>query len=283
MPQKNDTVLILDADILAYQVALGIEEITDFGEDPESDSGMIVLSADGDAGRQQMDNEIEWLLRELNADLMVFPMTCNEHNFRKDVLSSYKSNRAATFRPIALKSMRKHISEKPEAYSKYSLEGDDICGILATSEKALRYKNKIIISIDKDLKTIPNSTILNLNLYKELRKKGSKDPFKAALRSYTEDEANYYWLTQTLTGDTTDGYKGCPQVGAKSALKILGDPKDPDFKFDLKTAWEAVVAAFEKAKLTEEDALVQARVARILRAEDYDFKKKEVILWTPDF
>ncbi|PCJ00606.1 MAG: hypothetical protein COB14_04315, partial [Alphaproteobacteria bacterium] len=70
MPQKNDTVLILDADILAYQVALGIEEITDFGEDPESDSGMIVLSADGDAGRQQMDNEIEWLLRELNADLM---------------------------------------------------------------------------------------------------------------------------------------------------------------------------------------------------------------------
>ena len=39
--------------------------------------------------------------------------------------------------------------------------------------------------------------------------------------------------------------------------------------------------AFEKKGLTEDDALLQARVARILRASDYDFKKKEPIMWTP--
>jgi DNA polymerase-1 len=42
-----------------------------------------------------------------------------------------------------------------------------------------------------------------------------------------------------------------------------------------------VVAAFESKGLTEEDALVQARVARICRASDYDFKTKEVKLWNP--
>lgn len=31
--------------------------------------------------------------------------------------------------------------------------------------------------------------------------------------------------------------------------------------------------------MTKEDALLNARMARILRAEDYDFKKKEVKLW----
>ena len=34
-------------------------------------------------------------------------------------------------------------------------------------------------------------------------------------------------------------------------------------------------------KLYTADAIIQARVARIYRASDYDFKKKEVILWSP--
>ena len=46
--------------------------------------------------------------------------------------------------------------------------------------------------------------------------------------------------------------------------------------------WAAVVATYEKAKLSEGDALTQARVARILRASDYDFKRKEPILWQPN-
>ena len=33
--------------------------------------------------------------------------------------------------------------------------------------------------------------------------------------------------------------------------------------------------------MTEEDALVNARLARILTVDDYDSEKKEPILWTP--
>ena len=68
-----------------------------------------------------------------------------------------------------------------------------------------------------------------------------------------------------------DSYKGCPSVGAVTAKKIL----------DKTPTWEAVVEQFVKKNLTEEDALVQARIARILRAEDYDFKAKKPILWKP--
>jgi len=33
--------------------------------------------------------------------------------------------------------------------------------------------------------------------------------------------------------------------------------------------------------MTEDDALVNARLARILTAEDYDFENKQPIPWTP--
>lgn len=45
--------------------------------------------------------------------------------------------------------------------------------------------------------------------------------------------------------------------------------------------WPVVVQAYEKKGLSEEVALVQAQIARICRRDDYDFKRKEVILWKP--
>ena len=41
------------------------------------------------------------------------------------------------------------------------------------------------------------------------------------------------------------------------------------------------VAMYESKGLKEEDALVQARVARILRTEEYDILTGEVKLWEP--
>jgi DNA polymerase-1 len=44
--------------------------------------------------------------------------------------------------------------------------------------------------------------------------------------------------------------------------------------------WQAIVTTYEKAGLTEDDAIIQARCARILRYEDID-NEGEIILWTP--
>ena len=46
--------------------------------------------------------------------------------------------------------------------------------------------------------------------------------------------------------------------------------------------WATVVKAFKDKGLTEDDALLNARLARILTIDDYDTKRQEPILWTPE-
>ena len=45
--------------------------------------------------------------------------------------------------------------------------------------------------------------------------------------------------------------------------------------------WETVVKAFKSKGLGEEDALMNARLAKILTCEDYDPINRRVIPWTP--
>jgi DNA polymerase-1 len=82
-------------------------------------------------------------------------------------------------------------------------------------------------------------------------------------------------MVQTLTGDAVDGYKGLPRCGIKTAEKIL------DGCETITEMWDAVVKAYAKQNLNESVALTQARVARICRSDNYDFKTRKVILWTP--
>ena len=90
-----------------------------------------------------------------------------------------------------------------------------------------------------------------------------------------EKSANYNFMYQTLVGDLTDGFSGCPKIGAIKASRILANKKD------MPEMWEAVVDTFKKNGLSEKVALMEARMARILRASDYDFKTKKPILWSP--
>ncbi|WP_142850689.1 exonuclease [Telmatospirillum sp. J64-1] len=243
------TTLLIDGDIIAYQVAAGIEKPIHWGDD------LWTLHSDAAEGRAILDDRLTGLLESLDADRLVIALTDGD-NWRKEVYPSYKTNRAKIRKPVCLPEMRRHLSAEYETFQRPGLEGDDVLGILATHPKLIPGE-KIVVSIDKDMKTIPG---LHYNL--------SKDD---GVVEVSEAEADYWHLFQTLTGDQTDGYPGCPGIGPKKAEDILKD--DP--------SWERVVTAYVKAKLTEDDAIVQARVARILRYTDYDFKKKRPILWTP--
>ena len=72
-----------------------------------------------------------------------------------------------------------------------SLEADDVLGILATEPSN---EERIIVSIDKDLYQIPAKISKDGKTFEEI----------------SENEANYWHMMQTLTGDSTDGYSGCP-------------------------------------------------------------------------
>jgi DNA polymerase-1 len=138
------------------------------------------------------------------------------------------------------------------------LEADDVMGVLATHPKTVRESQPIIISQDKDMQTIPT----------QVWRQGE-------LMTISEEQADRYHMFQTLVGDTSDGYKGCPGVGKVKAEKFL------DGCNGTAGMWEGVKYLYEKASLTEQDALTQARLARILRWSDWNNEKKEPILWTP--
>lgn len=79
-------------------------------------------------------------------------------------------------------------------------------------------------------------------------------------------------LIQTLAGDQTDGYSGVPGIGVKRAVTLFEDQG---------YSWKTVVNAFKDKDLTEDDALMNARLARILTCTDYDPIERAVIPWTP--
>ena len=85
----------------------------------------------------------------------------------------------------------------------------------------------------------------------------------------TPEEGWQWFLIQTLAGDSTDGYSGAPGFGVKTSQK---------FFTEYGYTWSSVVQAFEQKGLTEADALCNARLAKILTADDYD---ERPILFTP--
>lgn len=240
--KKNNT-LLFDGDMVVFQITIGHEQEIQW--DDEVHTLHSRFSDCTDTFNEYMQN----IMEELNAGHCVFTFS-GTNNFRKEVLPTYKSNRKKVRKPLAYKRMREHIEENYSSVCFDNLEADDVLGILATNGV---HKNPIIVSDDKDLLSIPGRT------YR-----------LGELHEINKDEAYKNFLMQALTGDVTDGYKGCPGIGPKKAETIL-QPCE----------WHRVLSTYQCAGLTEDEALAQARVARILQASDWDDKKESVILWQP--
>lgn len=246
--------ILLDSDIVAFQFASAGQSTWDFG-----DSGKCKHVEDLDDVTPKVDVWIAELMEKLNGDELVVCLSVpSSECFRLKVLPTYKGNRKDVVRPDLLQAVKDHMAEKYRSYIRPGLEADDCLGILATHPTLIKGE-KIIVSEDKDMETLPCTWY---------RPKRDKKP-----RRISEEQADRFHIYQTLIGDTTDGYKGCPGIGPVKAVRIL-EESGGDY-------WSSVVATYESKGLTEEDALVQARVARICRYQDYDFSKKEVKLWTP--
>lgn len=240
-------VLLIDADVIAYEACASCEREVEF------EPGYFTYHSEFEEVLTTFDLTLANWITALDGDDAKLCLTDSLGNFRKAVLPTYKGKRSK--KPLALKYLKDFLVENRGAFWRPGLEGDDCMGILATMRTSST-DERIIVSPDKDMMQIPGLMV--------------RWP-STTITPHTSEEADLFHLTQTLTGDPTDGYTGCPGIGPVKAAALLA--KSP--------TWETVVKAYEKAGLTEADALVQARVARILRATDYDFEKKEPILWTP--
>jgi len=247
------TTLLVDGDVLKYRFGFSAEWELDFG-----DTG-VIHHTDEQKADQKVHGFIHKWVEVTKADRVVVALSDDE-NFRLDILPSYKANRTNARSPLLKQYIVDLLREYYETIERPRLEADDVMGILSTSKKIIPGK-KIILSIDKDMQTIPG-WFLNPN----------EDEVP---RLIYHQEADYYHMFQTLTGDSVDNYKGCPGVGEKRAQAILAGAED------VSEMWDRVVDAYEKKGLTEADALIQARVARICRNTDWNFKKRKVKLWQP--
>jgi hypothetical protein len=271
---------IVDADVLIYQAALQVEH------EHRWDDGIWTYHANEKDGEHALRFAIDAIVETVGGTDFVLPLTDLDRNWRLDVLPTYKGNRKGTRRPL----LRRHLWDwvqreyANKAYMRPGLEGDDVFGILMT-HPTLIPGEKIGVSIDKDMKTIPGRHY---------------NQGKGIFFDINEEEADWWHMHQTITGDTTDGYSGCPGAGPDAADEMCNEPhilvpyehalRSGPRKGTFETRyrkeptddlWSGVVSLYASKGLSEEVALTQARVARICRHTDYDYNKRKVKLWHP--
>ncbi len=249
------TLALIDGDVLVYRAGFAVEEAIDWGD------GQHTLHADEDRAMQTMDGLIDGILKDLETKDFHMALTCHETvNFRKEFFPLYKENRKGTRKPLLWKFLRGYLMDKYKAVTKPNIEADDILGIWATKVWAGNPK-RIVVSVDKDFKTVPCS-------YWNYKNK--------VMEEINEEAADFNFYHQTLVGDSTDNYPGCQGIGPKKATTILSNSREQGVH-----SWIAVLRAFKHVGFGEEFALTQARCARILRSCDYDFTTQKPKLWEP--
>lgn len=229
----------------------------------------LVMDGDGVAFRSAFSGNpersairfIENLAANLSADRVICAFGCHgAPTFRKLLFPSYKSHRKE--RPPTVAEAEVAIWNNFVCRKIDGLEADDIVGVMATNPK--REGEWIICANDHDMFTIPG---VHHNW---------KDHVAGETRKVDEVEAYRNHLIQTMAGDSSDGYKGATGIGPKKAAAALASCPEP------RLWWRRVVEVFKGAGQTEEDALLQARLAYILQFDDFDIETRKPRLWTPE-
>ena len=237
--------LLIDADFFFYRAASASEMEQEYNPD------LTVIVGDFRRGKRIVEQELDKLRSRFDTEDIVLFFT-DKVNFRKGIDPNYKGNRTKR-KPCGYLKLKNWGMETYPSLIMPTLEADDALGIASTSGD---YSNFVLVSPDKDMQQIP-CRIYNL-----------KEEF-----TQTPEDAERKLYEQALTGDSTDGYSGCPTVGPKRAGIILDQAKG---KY-----WPAVVKAFTDNGCTEEDALRNLRLARILQTSDWDSVNETPIMYEP--
>lgn len=280
-------VLVMDGDWLVYQSMAAAEVETDWGDD------IWTLECDHAKARSILDSAIESYRTRKKAwsDAMVVLAYTDDVNWRKVLVDeTYKENRKATRKPVGYRDFLSKLWERDEFIhiKEDMLEGDDVMGIIGSGHEGFGFKKAVLVSCDKDFKTIPDVDFLWCTT--------------GNILTQTKETADWWHLFQTIKGDMTDGYSGIPGWG-DTAEGFLNDPfivepvesvlksgknkgqtvtkwvkRAPDAT---ETLWDCIKSIGAKAGMTEQEIIKQGQMARILRFEEYNYIDKEIYLWTP--
>ena len=236
--------LLIDADYIVYKCCAACETEIDYGED------VIFVTSNYSDAYKAVTRDISNIQNQFGNFAKPILFFSDSKNFRKKISPDYKGHRNRK-KPCGYKRVIRDLRINYEVIVMKTLEADDAMGIYATA-----HPGNMIVSPDKDMRQIPGK-LYNLT----------------DTTYITPEEGAKWHLIQTLAGDQTDGYSGVPGIGVKRAETL----------FDKEGySWQTVLKAFNDKGLTEEVALLNARLARILTLDDYDTKRQEPILWTPE-
>lgn len=282
---QQEVTLLIDGDVIAFVAASAVQFLF------EDEWGFVYPMARKLEGQILVDNLIVGLRVRFKATHIVVALSDPEENFRKQIWPDYKANRKAEFKPLLLSRLKDYLREQYGAFHWAGLEADDTLGILNTEPQEYPGR-RILVGRDKDFRTVPGT-------YYQLPRADQRH--LAEIEEVTFWQAQRFHLVQTLMGDMTDGYSGCPGIGKKRAEELLDKPVILSPQPGVKTRgvnkgestvkyvaeptrdlWAMVVSHYRKAGQTEEDALITARLAHILQHGDYDKETGAVTLWTPD-
>jgi len=235
--------LLIDCDFVVYKCCAAAEAEIDFGDD------VIVVTSSFKEAYSCVKRELKRIENKFGSFDEMILFFSDSKNFRKDIQKNYKGHRNRK-KPCAYRRVINKLSEEYSVIKMPTLEADDSMGIYAT-----KHTGNIIVSPDKDMRQIP----------------GMLWNFEESTLIKPEDGAKWH-LVQSMAGDNTDGYAGVPGIGVKRAVALFEEKG---------YSWKTVVEAFKEKGLSEDIALENARLARILTNEDYDDEKMEPILWSP--
>jgi DNA polymerase-1 len=236
--------LLIDADYIVYKCCAANETEIDWGSD------VILVTSKFSEAYDMVERELLSISRKIGWTDESILFFSDSVNFRKSIDPSYKGHRNRK-KPCGYKRVINALKENYQVVVMPQLEADDSMGIYATKESG-----HIICSPDKDMRQIPGK------LY---------DLSSSELFTITKEEGDRWHLIQTMAGDQTDGYSGVPGIGIKRAAALLDQNGE---------TWQTVLDAFLEKELDEEVALMNARLAKILQVNDYDFSLQQPILWS---
>ena len=236
--------LLIDADFIVYKCCAACETEIDYGED------VIFVTSNFSDAYNAVKKEVEKIKSAFGGFASPILFFSDSKNFRKKIYPDYKGHRNRK-KPCGYKRVIRNLRIEYNVIIMPELEADDAMGIYAT-----QHPGNVVVSPDKDMKQIAGK-LYDLETSKDI----------------TAEEGARWHLIQTLAGDQTDGYSGVPGIGVKRAETLFNKEG---------YSWSTVVKAFEDKGLTETDALTNARLARILTIDDYDTKRQEPKLWTPE-
>ncbi len=269
---KKSACMLVDAEILNYHVVnRNLEEIYDRNRD------VYTWEVNRTNARVDFKERILSLAAWMKADRIIMAWgggSC----FRRSILGTYKLHRQQIKKPLGYWELAQWSKEQGdwESIQWSRLEADDVLGIFATDPEIYKAHTPVIVSDDKDLKTIPG-------LHLTFRSLEGNDKTQGMF-NVSPEEAERFHLVQTLTGDQGDGYFGLSGIGPVKAEKIItgiGTNAETREVLPALSIWQRIVWSYENEQQKEKDALMNAQCAYILHNKDYNRKTGAIKLWQP--